>query len=81
MKLTQEAAIARDKGRLAEEAERREIPGRPLLEQTTLECAKENPSDLGDRVCRLEAVAVTKRFAVSVDDTSKMELSWTILVN
>ena len=34
-----EAAIARDEGRLAEEAEGRELPERPLLEQTTLECA------------------------------------------
>ena len=58
-------------GRLAEEAvltpesRGRELPERLLLEQTTLECAKENPSDLGtkipdsearsDRVSRLEA--------------------------
>ena len=74
VKLTQEAAIARDEGRLAEEAEGRELPEMLLLEQTTLECAKENPSGLGtkipesearsDRVSRLEAVAVNSRFAV-----------------
>ena len=74
MKLTQEAAIARDEGRLAEEAEGRELPEGPLLEQTTLECAKENPSDLGtkvpeneprsDQVSRLGVVAVFSRFAV-----------------
>ena len=74
VKLTQEAAIARDEGRLAEEAEGRELPERPLLEQATLECAKENPSDLGtkvpeneprsDRVSRLGIVAVISRFAV-----------------
>ena len=74
VKLTQEAAIARDEGRLAEEAEGRELPERPLLEQMTLECAKENPSDLGtkvpeneprsDQVSRLGIVAVISRFAV-----------------
>ena len=74
VKLTQKVAIARDEGRLAEEAEGRELPERPLLEQTTLECAKENPSDLGtkvpeneprsDRVSRLGIVAVISRFAV-----------------
>ena len=72
--LTQEAAIARDEGRLAEEAEGRELPERPLLEQMTLECAKENPSDLGTKVpeneprsyqvSRLGIVAVISRFAV-----------------
>ena len=78
--LTQKVEIARDEGRLAEEAvltpesRGRELPERLLLGQTTLECAKENPSDLGtkipqsdarsDRVSRLEAVAVTSRFAV-----------------
>ena len=72
--LTQKVEIARDEGRLAEEAEGRELPERPLLEQTTLECAKENPSDLGtkvpeneprtDRVSRLGIVAVISRFAV-----------------
>ena len=50
------------------------LPERPLLEQTSLECAKENPSDLGikfpeneprsDRVSRLGIVAVIIRFAV-----------------
>ena len=65
--LTQTVAIAHDEGRLAEEAEGRELPESLLLEQTTLECAKENPSDLGtmvpesearsDQVSRLEAVA------------------------
>ena len=73
MKLTQEAAIARDEGRLAEEAEGRELPEGLLLEQTTLECAKENLSDLGrkvpeneprsDRVSRLGIVAVISRVA------------------
>ena len=54
--LTQKVAIARDKGRLAEEAvptpesRGREHPERLLLEQTTLECAKENPSDLGTKI-------------------------------
>ena len=88
VKLTQEAEIAHDEGRLAEEAEGRELPARPLLEQTTLECAKENPSDLGtmvpeneprsDRVSRLGIVAVISRFAVlwtkwnCLDDTCKM---------
>ena len=43
VKLTQEAEIPRDEGRLAEEAEGRELPERTLLEQMTLECAKENP--------------------------------------
>ena len=72
--LTQKVEIARDEGRLAEEAEGRELPERPLLEQTTLECAKENPSDLGtkvpeneprsDQVSRLGIVAVTSRFAL-----------------
>ena len=78
--LTQKVAIARDEGRLAEEAvltpesQGRELPERLSLEQTTLECAEENPSDLGtkvpesearsDRVSRLEVVAVTSRFAV-----------------
>ena len=74
VKLTQEAAIARDEGRLAEEAEGRELPEKPLLEQMTLECAKQNPSDLGtkvpeneprsDQVSRLGIVAVISRFAV-----------------
>ena len=51
-----------------------ELPERPLLEQTTLECAKENPIDIGtmvqenelrsDRVSRLRIVAVISRFAV-----------------
>ena len=78
--LTQKVAIARDEGRLAEDAvltpesRGRELPERVLLEQTTLECAKENPSDLGtkipesearsDRVSRLGTVTVTSRFAV-----------------
>ena len=71
--LTQKVAIALDEGRFAEEAvlsriARKRAPERLLLEQTTLECSKENPSDLGtarsDRVSRLEAVAVTSRFAV-----------------
>ena len=43
VKLTQEADITRDEERLAEEAEERELPERPLLQQTTLECAKEKP--------------------------------------
>ena len=74
VKLTQEAAIARDEGRLAEEVEGRELPEKPLLEQMTLECAKQNPSDLGtkvpeneprsDQVSRLGIVAVISRFAV-----------------
>ena len=74
VKLTQETEIANDEGRLAQEAEGRELPARPLLEQTTLECAKENPSDLGtmvpeneprsDRESRLGIVAVISRFAV-----------------
>ena len=74
VKLKQEAATARDEGRLAEEAEGRELPERPLLEQKTLECAKENPSDLGtkvpenepksDHVSRLGIVAAISRFAV-----------------
>ena len=42
-KLTKEAAVARDEGRLAEEAEGREFPERLLLEQMTLECAKGEP--------------------------------------
>ena len=59
--LTQKVAIARDEGRLAEEAvltpESRgeELPERLLLEQTTLECAKENPSDLGTNIPESEA--------------------------
>ena len=74
VELTQEAAIARDEGRLAEEAEGRELPERPLLEQTTLECAKENPSGLGtkvpenepksDQVSRLGIVAAIGRIVV-----------------
>ena len=74
VKLAQDAAIARDEGRLAEEAEGKELPERPLLEQTTLECAMENPSDLGtkvpenepksDQVSRLGIVAAIRRFAV-----------------
>ena len=54
-----------------------------MLEQTTLECVKENPSDLGtkipesearsDRVSRLGIVTVTSRSVM--EDTSKMELS------
>ena len=52
--LTQEAAIARDEGRPAEEAEGTELPERPLLERMTLECAKENPSDLGTKVPKNE---------------------------
>ena len=78
--LTQKVAIAGDEGRLAEEAvltpesRGRELPERLLLEQTTLECAKKNPSDLGtkipesearsDRVSRLEIVTLTSRFPV-----------------
>ena len=64
--LTHKVAIPRDEGRLAEEAvltpesQRRELPEWLFLEQTTLECAKEK----SDRVSRLEAVAVTNRFAV-----------------
>ena len=74
VKLTQEAAIARDEGRLAEEAEGRELPERPLLERMALECAKENLSELGtkvpenepksDPVNRLGIVVVIRRFAV-----------------
>ena len=76
--LTQKVAIARDEGRLAEEAvltpesRGRELPERLLLEQMTLECAKENPNDLGtktpqsearsDRMSRLGIVSVTSRF-------------------
>ena len=76
--LTQKVAIARDEGRLAEEAvltpesRGRELPERLLLEQMTLECAKEKPSDLGtktpqsearsDRMSRLGIVSVTSRF-------------------
>ena len=81
MKLTQEGAIARDERRLAEEAEGRELPKRPLLEQMTLECAKENPSDLGtkvpenqprsDQVSRLGIVAVISRFAVLLTTRAK----------
>ena len=51
--LTQKVAIARDEGRLAEEAPEsrgRELSKRLLLEQTTLQCAKENPSDLGTKI-------------------------------
>ena len=87
--LTQKVAIARDEGRLAEkavltpESRGRELPERLLQEQTTLECAKEKPSDLGtkmpesearsDRVSRLGIVTVTSRLtstsdAVCVDD-------------
>ena len=78
--LTQKVTIARDEGRLTEEAvltpesRGREPRERLLLEQTTLECAKENPSDLGtripesearsDRVSRLGTVAVNSRCAV-----------------
>ena len=43
VKLTQEAATARDEGRLAQEAEGRELPEKPLLEQMTLECANAEP--------------------------------------
>ena len=85
VKLTQEAAIACDEGRLAEEAEGRELPERPLLEQMTLECAKENPSDLGpkvpengprsDQVSRFGIVAVISRFAVFWMTRAKKELS------
>ena len=73
-------AIALDEGRLSEEAvltpesRGRELPEWLLLEQTTLECARENPSDLGtkipesearsDRVSRLGIVTGTSRFAV-----------------
>ena len=85
--LTQKVAIARDEGRLAEQAvlkaksacenpesRGRELSERLLLEQTTLECAKENPSDLAtripeseaisDRVSRLGIVTVTSRLSV-----------------
>ena len=78
--LTQKVATARDEGRLAKEAvltpesRGRELPERLLLEQTALECVKENPSDLGtripgsearsDRVSRLGVVSMTSRFAV-----------------
>ena len=78
--LIQKVAIARDEGRLAEEAvltpesRGRELPERLLLEQTTLEGAKENPSDLdtripesearSDQVNKLGIVTVTSRFAV-----------------
>ena len=77
--LTQKVAIPRDEGRLAEEAVLKaksacENPEWLLLELTTLECAKKNPSDLGtripesearsDRVSRLGSVTVTSRFAV-----------------
>ena len=61
------------------------FPESLLLEQTTLEYAKENPSDLGtmvpenearfDRVSRLEAVAVISGFAVLWMTRGKMELS------
>ena len=80
VKLTLEAAIVRDEGRVAEEAEGRELPERPLLEQTTLECAKENPSDLGtkvpesearsDRVSRLGNCSRDQSICCVVDDTS-----------
>ena len=59
--LTQKVAVASDEGRLAEEAvltpesRGKEPSERPLLEQTTLECAKENPSDLGTKVPEREA--------------------------
>ena len=69
--LTQKVAAAPDE-RLAEEAVL--TSERLLLERTTLERAKENPSDLGtkipgsearsDRLNRLGVVAVTSRFAV-----------------
>ena len=78
--LTQKVSIVRDEERFAEEAvltpesQGRELPERLLLEQTTLECAKEDPIDLGrkipesearsDRVSRLGIDAVTSRFAV-----------------
>ena len=52
VKLTQEAEIARDEGRLAEEAEVRELSERPLLGQMTLECAKENRAILARRFQR-----------------------------
>ena len=64
--LTQKVAIARDEGRLAEEAvltpesQGRELPERLLLEQTTLECAKENPSDLGTKIPESEARSLTE---------------------
>ena len=51
--LTQKVAIPRDEGRLAEEAIL--TPERLLLEQTTLECAKENPIDLGTKIPESEA--------------------------
>ena len=83
VKLTQEAAIARDEGRLAEEAEGKELPERPLPEQMTFECAKENPSDLGtkvpeneprsDQVRRLGIVAVISRFAVLLTTRAKWD--------
>ena len=84
VKRTQEAAIARDEGRLAEEAEGESFPRGRLLEQMTLECAKENPSDLGTKVLKNEPrseqesrhgiVAVISRFAV-LWTTSKIGLS------
>ena len=78
--LTQKVVIPCDEGRLAEEVvltfelQGREFFERLLLEKTTLERAKENPSDLDTRipesearsvrVRRLEIVAMTSRFAV-----------------
>ena len=77
---TQKVAIARDEGRLAEEAvltpesRGRELPEKLLQEQTTLEYAKGNSSDhstkipeseaRSDRVSKLGIVTVTSRFAV-----------------
>ena len=40
VKLTQEAAIARGEGRLAEEAEGRELPERPLLGTGDARCVR-----------------------------------------
>ena len=92
--MTRKVAIARDEARLAEEAvltsesRGRERPKKLLQEQTTLECATENPSDHGtkipenearsDRVSRQGIVAVISRFSVFWM-TSTMELSWRYL--
>ena len=80
-KLTQKVAIARDEGRLAEEAKGRELPEKLLLEQTTLECASDLSTKVpenearSDPVSRLEAVAMISPFAVLWMTRAKLELS------
>ena len=75
VKLTQEAAIARYEGRLAEEAEGRELPERPFVAGTDdARVCEGEPEYFGtkvpeneprsDRVSRLGIVAVISRFAV-----------------